>query len=230
MFYDIFGIRRRKKKKIVETKKAEIIVDIHEKNSMILAELAKSKEITIKIKHLKIGDYLIGNIIIERKTVSDFISSMISKRLIIQINQMKKYEKRIIIIEGGKSEYELENKNLTKSVKGFMVSIMTNHQIPIIKTKNYKETAKYLTIITKQQQKKNQEITLHSRIPKTIKEQKKYILESFPRVGPKKAELLLKKFKSLKEVFDANEEELKEILKGQAKEFKDILDDKAFYS
>jgi len=230
MFYNIFKIRKKKDKEKKEVKKPEIIVDIHEKNSMIIAELSGSEEITLKIKHLKIGDYLIGNIIIERKTVGDFINSMINKRLMVQINQMKKYEKRLIIIEGKKRDYELENKNLKKSINGFIVSIMTNNQIPIIKTKNYKETAKYLIIIAKQQQKKKYDMTLHSRIPKTIKEQKKYILESFPRIGPKKAELLLKKFNSLKEIFNADEDELKEILKSQTKEFKDILNDRTFYS
>ena len=228
MFYNIFKIRIRKDKVIDEIKKPEIVIDIHEKNSMIIAELSKSKELKIRINHLKIGDYLIGNIIIERKTVRDFISSMLNKRLMIQLNQMKKYDRRLIIIEGRKSDYELQNKNLAKSVKGYMVSIMTNQQIPIIKTKNYKETAKYLRIIAKQQQKKKQEVTLHSRIPQTIREQKRYILESFPKIGPKKSELLLKKFNSLKEIFDADEGELKEILKGQTKDFKDILGDKTF--
>ena len=107
MFYNIFKIRKKKDKEKKEVKKPEIIVDIHEKNSMIIAELSGSEEITLKIKHLKIGDYLIGNIIIERKTVGDFINSMINKRLMVQINQMKKYEKRLIIIEGKKRDYEL---------------------------------------------------------------------------------------------------------------------------
>ena len=56
MFYNIFKIRIRKDKVIDEIKKPEIVIDIHEKNSMIIAELSKSKELKIRINHLKIGE------------------------------------------------------------------------------------------------------------------------------------------------------------------------------
>jgi len=79
MFHDIFS-----KKEVNPIKvKPKIIADIHEKDSFILVELKSSPEIELEIQSLKIGDYLIGSTIIERKTVSDFISSMIKKRLII---------------------------------------------------------------------------------------------------------------------------------------------------
>ena len=63
MFHNIFEKLKNKSKKILP----EIIADIHEKNSLILSELANSREIGLEIKHLEIGDYLIGEIIIERK-------------------------------------------------------------------------------------------------------------------------------------------------------------------
>ena len=74
MFHNIFNkITGKKSKKQLNKLKPKIIADIHEKDSMILAELTESKEVELIIHSLKIGDYLIGNIIIERKTVSDFI-------------------------------------------------------------------------------------------------------------------------------------------------------------
>ena len=53
-----------------------IIVDKREKNSLVISELIRRK-IPIEIKQLEIGDYIIGDTIIERKTKSDFISSII---------------------------------------------------------------------------------------------------------------------------------------------------------
>ncbi len=67
-------------------------------------------------------------------------------------------------------------------------------------------------------------MSLHSRIPKTKREQKKYILEAFPNIGPKTAKRLLEKFKTLSAVFGAAEEELAEILKGRTKDFGSLLD------
>ena len=68
----------------------KIIIDVHEKNSLVPLELHSNKQITTEIKSLKIGDYLIGKTIIERKTTNDFVSSMINKRLIQQLRQMQK--------------------------------------------------------------------------------------------------------------------------------------------
>jgi len=219
MFYNPFAKKQRKKK---SKKISLIIADIHEKDSMILAELKSNQDINLEIKSLKIGDYLIGNTIIERKTISDLISSMINKRLIQQLNQMQKYKNKILIIEGKQKDlYPLKNAN---AIRGLILSIITNYETNLIFTKDYEDTAQYLITFAKQQIKPITKISFHSRIPKTIAEQKSYILEAFPNIGPKKAELLLKKFKTLKDTFNASEEELKEILKIRTKEFKEILE------
>ncbi len=222
MLHNIF----KKIKKIAKKDKNKsliIIADIHEKNSSVIPELYKS-EIKPEIKALKIADYLIGDVAIERKTVSDLISSMINKRLIQQLNQLKKYNQQILIIEGNINEVLNENSNLSKAIRGLIVSITTNYKIPIIFTRDYEDTAKYLITIAKQQTKPKTTISLHSRIPKTILEQKSYILESFPNIGPKKSQKLLKKFRTIKNTINAQEEELKEILKSKTDEFKRILE------
>lgn len=216
--YNIF-----KRTRIKPKKTPLIVADIHEKNSLVISELHHSKEIRLEINSLKIGDYLLGNTIIERKTVSDLISSMINKRLIQQLNQMKKYKQQILIIEGDLNEVYQEDNNISKALRGFIISILTNHQTPIIFTKDYKDTAKYLITFAKQQLKPSTPITLHSRIPKTIPEQKQYILESFPNIGPTKAKKLLEKFETLSNTFNASKEDLEEILKKQTKEFKELL-------
>jgi len=219
--HNIFSKLKKSKKKL---KTPLIIADIHEKNSLILAELKSSTQVRLEIKSLKIADYLIGKIAIERKTVSDLISSMINKRLIQQLNQMKKYKQQLLLIEGDLQKIYNEDNNISKAIRGFIISLLTNYQIPIIFTQDYEDSAKYLITLAKQQAKPSLIPSLHSRIPKTTKEQKQYILESFPNIGPKKAELLLKKFKTIKNTINANEQDLKEILKSQTNNFKSLLD------
>lgn len=223
MFHNIFSkiIRKKSKEKI----KPKIIADIHEKNSLILAELIekeKNKEIEVIIHALKIGDYLIGNTIIERKTIPDLISSMINKRLAEQLNQMKIYDKQLLIIEGNSEDFD--DFNNPDAIKGFILSIINNYQTPIIFTRNAKDTANYLIILSKQQLKSKKEISLHSRIPKTLKEQKRYILEAFPGIGPITAKKLIKNFNNLNEIFNASEEKLEKILKKRARNFKKVLE------
>jgi ERCC4-type nuclease len=223
MLHDIFSKKENKKK--TNKPLAIIIADIHEKDSMIFSVLKNNPDIELRIQSLKIGDFQIGNMIIERKTTSDFISSMISKRLIDQLTQMQQYEQRILIIEGDFPSIYKTNKNINpNAIRGFILSILNNYKTNIIQTIDYKDTSMYLITLAKQQLKPKTDITLHSRIPKTIEEQKQYILESFPNIGPKKAELLLKEFKTLNNVFNASEDHLKVFLKNKTKDFKDILE------
>jgi len=221
--HNIFKITRKQKKKQIP----KIIADIHEKNSLILSELKSSNQIKLEIKSLKIGDYLIGRTIIERKTVNDFISSMINKRLVQQLKQMKKYKQQLLIIEGIDEQelYREDTKLNPNAIRGFILSIITNYQVPIVFTQDYKDTAKYLIILAKQQLKPKTEITLHQRIPKKIKKQKQYILEAFPNIGPITAKKLLKKFKTLNNTLNASEQELQEILKSRTKSFKKLLEE-----
>jgi len=120
MFYNIFEklkIKRNNKQK------PKIIIDIHEKNSLILSELKSNNELDIIIHSLKIGDYLIASTIIERKTINDFVSSMLNKRLIQQLKNMQKYKNRILIIEGNpESLYQdRETKINPNSIRGFIL-------------------------------------------------------------------------------------------------------------
>jgi Fanconi anemia group M protein len=220
MIYNIF---KKIKKSEQKKNKLRIIVDTREKNSLIPALLIQNK-IEIQFQTLSSGDYLIKDIIIERKTFSDFISSMINKRIFEQLKELLRYKKAILILEGYEGINELRGNLNPNSLRGFILSILTNYQIPIVFTKNQEETADYLVLLAKQQEKSKNELTLHSKIPKTLTEQKKYILEAFPEIGPVKAKKLLKRFKTLSKIFQASEEEIQPILKKKSKDFKKVLE------
>jgi len=219
--YSIFS-KTKPKKQNQNKQRPLIIADIHEKNSLVLAELYSDNQIQLIIQSLKIGDYLIGDTIIERKTISDFVSSMINKRLAQQLNQMQVYKQKILILEGSLEKVYLSR--LSNAIRGFILSIINNYKIPIIFTQDYEDTAKYLITLTKQQSKKPNPLTFHSKIPKTIKEQKQYVLESFPNIGPVKAKKLIEEFKTLSNIFNAKEEEIIKILRKNTEEFKRLLD------
>ena len=82
-FFDIFQ-KSEDKGKLKKKPELKITADLHEKNSLVAAELV-SLGVNVEFKHLKVADYLIGDAAIERKTISDFISSMINKRLLRQL-------------------------------------------------------------------------------------------------------------------------------------------------
>lgn len=218
MFYDIY--EKSKKERI--KKKIRIIADIHEKNSLVVSELASQKEIMLDIESLKIGDYLIKDIVIERKTIPDLMNSIISKRIFNQLNNMKSYDKKLLIIENQEKLF-LKNYN-NKIIKGFVLSMILKENIPVILSKDYQETAELIAILAKQQLNNNKEPVKHQILPKKILEKKQYILESFPGIGPVKAKKLLNRFSSLLNIFNASKEDLSVVLKDKSSDFKNLIE------
>ncbi len=208
----------------------KIIVDKREKNSLVIAELVE-KKIDIELKQLAVADYLINDIAIERKTVSDFITSMLNKRLIRQLQELKQYPKQILIIEGIE-EQDLYNDKAEQgihanAIRGMLLSIILEFKIPIILTKNYKDTVNFLIVLKKRQERKPKEISLNAtKKARNIAEQQQFILEGFPGIGPSTAKKLLKHFKTIKKVINATDKQLKKakIQEKKAQAMKKVIE------
>lgn len=82
-----------------------IIVDYRERGSSVPEELGKLGA-ALKFENLEAGDYVIGrDICIERKSCSDFLSSLIDKRLFEQARRLvRAYKKPIMLVEGAISD------------------------------------------------------------------------------------------------------------------------------
>jgi Fanconi anemia group M protein len=96
-------------------------------------------------------------------------------------------------------------------------------------TRNSKETASLLSIIAKREQDEaGKEFSMHAdKKPLTLKEQQEYIISSLPNVGPGLAKPLLRKFKTIKKLVNAKEEQLKKVEKigeKKAKKIREVLD------
>ena len=222
----IFKIFQKKKKPKTNQK---IIIDYREKNSLVPAELIGAG-FDVHFQELKVADYIVKDLAIERKTVSDFIASMKNRRLLNQLEELQQYKNRLLIVEGI-DEQELYTDSgdwigmHPNSIRGFLLSILLKHKVPIIFTKNYSDTAKFIAVIARK--KDSMETPLNAK-KKTLdkKEQLQFIIEGFPGIGPKTARKLLKKFKTIKNIINASEEELKEALGKKSELFKNLVDKK----
>ena len=211
--------------------KPRIIADIHEKNSLVIAELVQLGA-DVEIKHLELADYVISNdIAVERKTINDFVSSMISKRLQSQLIDLKKNFKAPLLIIEKEDHQELfkptGHPNMHENaVRGMLLSI-ANFNVPFIITEGYEDTAKYLLLLAKRQLKPEQEVSLSfKRKAYSKREQLQIILESFPGIGPATAKSLLRQFKTIKNFVNASAEELgKSKLGKKAVLIKKIIED-----
>ncbi len=222
-FENIFSKKKVEKEAKCPNPKIPIIVDTREKQSLISANLLEKKANT-QHEQLEIGDYLIEDIIIERKPFSDFVGSVIDKRLFTQLQEMKKYPKQFLLIEGFNYDYNKFNVH-ENAIRGMLLSVAIDYQIPIIYTENEEDTANFLILTAKRHEKPRPEVGLRqSKTFKTTEERKQFILEGFPGVGPVAAKNILDKFPTLRETFNKTEEEIKEIFdENTMKRFLDLL-------
>ena len=112
----------------------KIIIDYRERNSLVASHLIKLG-FEIEFKELKIGDYIVKDVVIERKTIPDFISSIINKRLLKQIEELKQFENKLLIIEGISEQeiYTDEDQGMNaNAIRGFLLSTVLKHKIPML--------------------------------------------------------------------------------------------------
>lgn len=215
-FHDIFSSKKESPPSPTQT----IIIDLHEKNSLVPAELARLS-IPFKFEHLDIGDYLVGSFCIERKTINDLKSSIISKRVFSQLQNLKQHPSPLLLIEGPQESLVNNEVLHENALRGFLL-FLAQEKFPCLLSKDAKDTALYLTLLARK--KSSAEISIRpSRIFSSKAEQVQFILEGFPRIGPAKAKALLARFHSLKNIINASEQELEEILGKQVKEFHTLI-------
>lgn len=216
--------------KFVDEKKIKIFADFREKGSGIIKELA-NQGVDVKMQNLAVGDYILSNrVCVEFKTKQDFVSSLIDKRLLQQVKALKdNFEKPLIIIEGDEDIYSVRKVH-PNAINGMLAAIAIDFGIPIIFTKNFLETVSLLKAIANREQEfEKKDIGVRGeRKPLTTKEQQEFIIESFPNVGPNLAKSLLKEFKSVKNIINAEHHELQKVENlgpKKADEIKRIVDE-----
>ena len=209
--------------------KIKIFADYREKGSGVIKEMVE-ENIQVNLERLEYADYVLSSRCgVEIKTVSDFVDSIIDGRLLEQIKNMKNnFERPVIVIEGSEDIYSVRNVH-HNSILGMMATIAVSYGIPIIQTKNFKETASLLQIIARREQAEtSKDFNVHAdRKPTTLKEQQEYFVSSLPGINLTLSKPLLKHFKTIKNIVNASAEELQKVEKigpAKAKQIKDVVD------
>ncbi len=196
----------------------KIIADDREDPKII--SFLRNLECELEVKRLISGDFICSeNTAIERKTRSDFESSIIDKRLFYQLQNLRESYINIILIIEGESNANIISK---EALMGAYASIVTDFHAGLFFTRNHSSSADLIFSIAKHEQSlKKIPLSINTkRKTHNLSQTQRSIVEAFPMIGPKLAKSLLEHFGSLENVINANEEEILKIEKMGEKKSK----------
>lgn len=188
-----------------------LIVDSNEPED--IPEKMRELGVEFEIKKIAPGDYVLGPIGIERKTLYDFFNSMIRKRLFEQVRRLRDaYPQPLLILEGDLAE--ISTFRHPQAIMGALLALETTERVPVLTTADKEQTALLLSVLWKRQDKGASEYGLRHK-PKTLTmdQKQRFLVEGLPSVGETLAKNLLEHFGSVRAVFNASEEELKKVSK-----------------
>jgi DNA excision repair protein ERCC-4 len=206
-----------------------MVVDERERKSGI-PDLLKQIGVKVEMMNLPVGDYIVASeTVVERKSVSDFISSVFDGRLFDQCNRLKEhFGNPTIIIEGNVDEIDKITEN-PLVFYGAMSSVVLDFKIPVIPTPNASHTAKLLISMCARQGTVKGPFLKKIRKSGDLQQQQLSILTSLPGVGEKLASRMLEKFGSPSSSLNASSVELSKINgmgEARAQKIRKILDTK----
>lgn len=172
------------------------------------------KKCTVRRKRLDFGDYLLSkDVIAERKTSDDFLSSIVDGRLFRQLSELKEHYQCPVLIIEGKHPLKSSRNIHPNAVRGALASIATDYALPILWSENQLETAEILFTIAKREQgEKKSAISIRNKTKRvSANREQEFLICGLPNISTVTAKRLLKHFGSPEKVFLASESELKKV-------------------
>ena len=191
----------------------KVIADDREGKSRIIQYLKKSKNVSIEICRLPVGDYLVDNqLIFERKTLNDFALSIIDGRIFKQANRLVNSKYKCILILEGTGKELTETGVRRESIQGALITVSIVLGIPVLRSKDPSETARLIIYTTRQIKTiVKGPVQRSGWRPKGKRKKQLFILQGLPDVGSARAVRLLNAFGSVEAVMTATTEELKSV-------------------
>lgn len=188
-----------------------IIVDSRESRSR-MAEKLRQMGLQIVIEELESGDYVLAEgLAVERKTASDFVISILDRRLFVQAPLLKQvYARPFIVIEG--NVHATRSSITSEALAGALSYLAVIEGIQVLMTAHVDETAQLLATMHRHAvEGLGYQIALRGGKPKDRTLQVAYLLEGLPGVGPVAAQKLAAHFDSASAVFSASIDELRAV-------------------
>ncbi|ELZ29339.1 Hef nuclease [Halosimplex carlsbadense 2-9-1] len=191
----------------------EVVVDQRELDAAIAKDLSRTDGVVTRLETLAVGDYVLSDrVVVERKTVSDFLDTLTGddeRSLFEQLTDAARYYARPVVVVEGEDLYGERNVH-PNAINGALASIAVDFGASVLRTTDADETRELMaTIATREQEDEDRTVSVHGeKSSKTLAEQQEYVVASVAEVGPVTAESLLAEFGSVEAVMTADADDL----------------------
>lgn len=202
-------------------KPVDVIVDSREasKNRDIVESL-RAKGLEVAVAELSVGDYYLtaaeseAPILVERKTVTDFVNSIRDNRVWDQAKRLREAAandgvRPVILLEGWLGVVEKRTRWNIAAVLRVLDELALDWGIPILPTHNKRATIAWLVAKARSLGDTRRKKVMRLRTvkkPMTLNERILYVAEGL--AGPVLARRLLERFRTLRQLANASVEEL----------------------
>lgn len=180
--------------------------------------------IPIKEDEGNVDRYVLSKrVAIERRTGGGFLKGIMEKTLFTSAIYLREHFQVPILIVEGKVNYEYSMMT-PEAVRGALSSMMLLYGVHVLSTVDAEDTTELIAMMARQEQIGIPEISL---IPKrkatSLDDMQRLVIEMLPGCGMVMARELLQQFGSVREIINADEDDLREMRGIGARKAKEIV-------
>lgn len=187
-----------------------LVADVNEPPDLL--ELVAGRGVEIERRRLAPADFVVGSLAIERKSVGDFHSSMIDRRLFEQVARLKEaYPSPVaLLLEGDLSFFQ--ERRQPRALWGALAAVAVDLGVTILPTPSKESSAELLAVLARRAARERLEGARHDvRFkPRMLgpHAQQQFAVQGLPGIGDVVSANLLERFGTVRRVFTASEKDL----------------------
>ena len=187
-----------------------IQVDDRESRGAVVGLLMQSPDFCVTATRLPLGDYRVdGRFLFERKTLTDLVAAIKDGRLFRQALKLSASTLQPAIILEGTGRELAGSAMRWEAIQGALVTVALFCGVPLLRTRTPEETVRTMLFAARQGRTfASGALPRRGRRPRGKRARQLYILQSFPGIGPDRAQRLLAHFGSVECIAQANATEL----------------------
>ena len=190
-----------------------IVADDRENAGGVIGELRARDDVALEVRRLGVGDFLVEEgFAVERKTLSDFATSVVDGRLFKQAFALAQGARRGVLIMEGAASTARNLRVSREALQGALITVSVFYGLAVLRARDCAETARLLVYLGRQAKR-----YFHGSLPrpgyrpKGKRARQLFVLQGLPGIGPERAERILEHFGSVEKAMSAHVDELSAI-------------------